>query len=109
MLHALEAPLAHLQRVYVTVFGVREGWLEHASDASRIASLAIFLGVAGGLVLLICERSLRGRAVAAFAGMAGLVLAFCLMTGGLEDVQGTACRDAGSEWSILNARPWKRA
>ena len=29
--------------------------------------------------------------------------------GGLEDVQGTACRDAGSEWSILNARPWKRA
>ncbi|RAI59900.1 hypothetical protein [Roseicella frigidaeris] len=87
MPHALEAPFALLQRVYASVFGVRDGWLEHASDASRIASLAIFLGVAGGLALLICERSLRGRAVAAFAGMAGLVLAFCLMTGGLEDVQ----------------------
>ena len=29
--------------------------------------------------------------------------------GGLEDVQGTACRDASSEWAIRDARPWKRA
>lgn len=29
--------------------------------------------------------------------------------GGQEDVQGTACRDATSEWSIRDARPWKRA
>lgn len=29
--------------------------------------------------------------------------------GGLEDVQGTACRDTSPEWSILDARPWKKA
>ena len=28
--------------------------------------------------------------------------------GGSEDVQGTACRDAGPDWTILDARPWKR-
>lgn len=28
--------------------------------------------------------------------------------GGLEDIQGTACRDTG-EWTIRDVRPWKRA
>ena len=87
MMHALGDPFGTLQRVYANVFGPRDGWLEHASDASRIASLAILLGVMGLLVLLACERSLRGRAVAAFACIAGIVLAFCLLLGGLEDTQ----------------------
>jgi hypothetical protein len=87
MMHALGDPFGTLQRVYANVFGARGGWLEHASDASRIASLAILLGVMGLLVLLACERSLRGRAIAAFACIAGIVLAFCLLLGGLEDTQ----------------------
>lgn len=29
--------------------------------------------------------------------------------GGMEDVQGTACRDTSPDWSVRDARPWKRA
>lgn len=28
--------------------------------------------------------------------------------GGAEDMQGTACRDASSEWDIRDVRPWKQ-
>lgn len=29
--------------------------------------------------------------------------------GGLEDVQGTACRETGADWNVRDVRPWKRA
>ncbi len=29
--------------------------------------------------------------------------------GGLEDVQGTACRETSTDWTVRDARPWKRA